>query len=574
MATAPANVEDLAGPPSDEARLATVFEERAEFLSRADLTQWTELTADNKKVLARLRGPGAKLLTGPRGSGKSTLLRAAYFDLLDGSDVLPIYVNYSRSLALEPLFHENANALAIFRQWVLMKIVVDTATTFVDLKITAPSSLAHLATVGEKYVDRLATGGQLLELESPLSPTALVGRLERWAHAVGRKRVVLLMDDAAHAFSPQQQREFFEIFRELRSRRVAPKAAVYPGITSYSPYMHVGHEAELIESWYRPDSDEYLTTMHALMNRRLPDALKERLDGREELVDLLALASFGLPRGFIVMLSQLLGVEEDDDVTPTRKAADAAITAHAASVRGIFESLADKMPRYKNFVSVGSELERAFVGTLRQFNQKRNVTKKAVGVGLADPLGPELSKVIEMLEYAGVLRNVGTVSRGVKGVFHRYDLHYAIVLQENALSLGRSPSAGMSIDALSTRDAHAFARSRGSALLGASFPERCTLDLAPCQYCGTARISDQAKFCMNCGRQLTETSIYEELLKAPISRLPLTESKLEGLTKHSHLRTVGDVLLDNESRELRSVPYIGAIWSARIHRYADEFVSV
>jgi hypothetical protein len=54
------------------------------------------------------------------------------------------------------------------------------------------------------------------------------------------------MDDAAHAFSQKQQGEFFEVFRELRSRRVACKAAVYPGVTSYSPNMQVGHEAELL----------------------------------------------------------------------------------------------------------------------------------------------------------------------------------------------------------------------------------------------------------------------------------------------------------------------------------------
>ncbi len=80
-------------PPSDEA-LASIFEERAEFLSREDLRRWTRVTANDVRIIRKLRGPGAKLLTGPRGSGKSTLLRAAYFDLLDGDDALPIYVNY------------------------------------------------------------------------------------------------------------------------------------------------------------------------------------------------------------------------------------------------------------------------------------------------------------------------------------------------------------------------------------------------------------------------------------------------------------------------------------------------
>lgn len=565
------------GPPkdlADDANLANVFEERAEFLSRADLAQWTEITADNRRVLSKLKGAGAKLLTGPRGSGKSTLLRAAYFDLLEGSDVLPVYVNYARSLRLEPLFHHNADALAIFRQWVVMKVIVEVGTTFADLTAAPPASLAALQEVGSAYIHALAVGAEAPELRSPVSPAALVQHLESWARALDRKRVVVLMDDAAHAFSQQQQREFFEVFRELRSSRVAPKAAVYPGITSYSPYMHVGQDAELIEAWYRPDSDDFLATMRALMTRRLPTSLRSRLEGREELVDLLALASFGLPRGFLVMLSDLLGVEEDESVTPSRKMADAAIADHAASVRGIFDSLADKMPRYKRFVEVGDELARSVARGLARFNRARSISRKAVVVGLADPLGPELAKVLEMLEYAGVVRKVGTVSRGVKGVFHRYELHYAIVVQENALALGRSSSTVAIVDALRTRDAHAFMRSQGRTLLGRDFRDRCTLDLAPCQSCGTPRVSDEAQFCMKCGRPLTEASVYEELLKAPIERLPLTPKKLEGLKTHTSIRTIGDILLDDESRQLRSVPYVGPIWAARIHNYADEFVSV
>jgi hypothetical protein len=225
-------------------------------------------------------------------------------------------------------------------------------------------------------------------------------------------------------------------------------------------------------------------------------------------------------------------------------------------------------------VEVGSELDRAMVGALRGFNVRRSSNRKAVSVGLADPLGPELAKVVEMLEYSGILRSAGTVSRGVKGVFHRYDLHYAIVLQENALSLGKSVATAAAVRALRSRDAHAFVRSRGSALLGADFEARCTLDLAPCQYCGTPRVSDDAQFCMKCGRPLTEVSLYEELLKAPVGKLPLTRHKINGLANHTSIRTVGDVLLDEESREIRKIPYVGPVWSARIHRYAEEFVSV
>ena len=90
-------------------------------------------------------------------------------------------------------------------------------------------------------------------------------------------------------------------------------------------------------------------------------------------------------------------------------------------------------------------------------------------------------------------------------------------------------------------------------------------------------MSEDAKFCMRCGRQLTDVSIYEELLKASIDdALPLTENKVSALTSATNIRTVTDLscFLDQESTEIRRAPYIGPIWAATIHRYADEFVSV
>lgn len=565
---------------SAHTEIASLFEERAEFLSRSEFKLWTQITPDNQKVVAKLKSPGAKLLTGPRGSGKSTLLRAAYFEMIDGEVALPVYVNYARSLALEPLFHRNANALAMFRQWVLLKIVVGAAQTFEDLETPVPESLRVGLREAEQYINLLGVGQEPPPLTAPVSPGTLMRQLDEWADAAGRKRIVLLLDDAAHAFSQQQQREFFELFRELRSGRLAAKAAVYPGITYYSPTMHVGNEFELVEAWYRPDSDDYLKTMRELLRRRLPESLLKQFDGREEFVDYLALASFGIPRGFLVMIRQVLGVEEDEAssasqvVAPTKRSADRAVSTYAQSVRDIFGSLSDKMPRYRHFVEVGSELERSVVSRLTRFNVNRSTQTKAVVVALAEPLGAPLSRVLAMLEYAGVVRKTDTVSRGEKGVFQRYELHWAIVLNENALSLGRSVSTAAMIEALTARDAHAFMRSRGTSLLGDDFEERCQLDLAPCQNCGTPRISEEAQFCMNCGRPLTEASIYEELLKAPIDRLPLTQKKIDGLKKHSQVRTVGDVLLDDESREIRQVPYIGPVWSERIHRYAEEYVSV
>jgi hypothetical protein len=315
--------------------------------------------------------------------------------------------------------------------------------------------------------------------------------------------------------------------------------------------------------------------MHQIVAKRLPPELAGRLADRTELVDALALAAFGMPRGFLNMLSTLLSVGETDPPKPTRQRAERAISDHADTVRSIFKALANKLPRFRHFIDVGGELEDAMLSTLRGYNKLQlSPGKKSAVVGLEEPLGPELERMLNMLEYAGLLRKAGTVSRGVKGRFVKYLMNYASVVAENALSLGKSYALPLLTASLRTSDAHSFARTKGTALLGAYFERRCSLDLPPCKKCRTRRISEEQRFCMKCGAELTDVSVYEELLRAPIDRLPLTANKIAGIKQYTRIRTVQDLLIDDERQEIRKVPYVGRLWAARIRTYAEEFVGV
>lgn len=551
-----------------------IFEERAENLSKTELQTWSAETNRDRQIIKKLKGHGAKLLSGPRGSGKSTLLLKSYYELLDEGETLPIYVNYAKSLALEPLFYSRANALQIFRQWVLLKILRGLQESLKHIGAEDYRGYEQYLSLAANFIGALERGDIPHVAASSITPSELILLLEEWGAALGYKRIVLLFDDAAHAFSPPQQREFFEIFRTLKSPLVSPKAAVYPGITSYSPNFHIGHDAELVEAWYHPDEEGYLELMRNVVQRRLPTSLSSRLVGKEELVDYVAFAAFGLPRGFLTMISEILGVEEEETNRPTRTLAKGTISAHAAMVRGVFQALSIKLPRYSHFIEVGRELENAMVRALKKFNSSRSVGHKAVAVAIGEPLQPELAKVVSLLEYAGVLRNFGSSSRGEGRFYRKYAIHYAVLIEENALSLGKTFSLSDLIASFLKRDRLAIVHSRGDSLLGQNFSERCTIDLAPCQSCGAARVSEDARFCVQCGSKLSDASIYEEVLKTAVDQLPLTANKIEGLKKHTQIKTVQDILLDEEMKEIRKVPYVGPVWASRIRNAAEEFVSV
>lgn len=561
--------------------LEALYTLRAEDLTPEELKLWTGFVPEDESILRRLTGPGPKLLKGPRGSGKSNYLKRAYYSLLERRTVLVAYINYSQHLALEPLMLRSERALEYFRQWLVYKVILALDEALGD---EAPAELSSLARVGRSFINELQTSvGESPSSTAPaLAPTELLTMIQGWCTDLGRSRAVLLMDDAAHAFMQQQQREFFEVFRALRSRNVACKAAIYPGVTSYSPFFNVGHEAEEIEVWIRPDSPEYLLSMRSIFKARFPKTLQAAV--RPDLVDMAAHASFGLPRNFLNILADSLGdTEHDDDEldgigsisAPTLPRLRTAIRANAERVRSLFEEIGRKLPRYENFVKVGSELEAAFVREIREANRERGATApRYVGMALALPWDADLTQVSSLLEYAGVVRRIGVVSRGRRGRYENIQIHTSLLISDNALALGRNQSAETVNRALSRQGADDFVRRQPDRLFTADRAARCRLNLSPCPKCMSPRVSDDAVFCFKCGTALTEQSVYLDLLESPIQRLGLTEVKLTRIIERTPIRTVQDVLLDDGGAHLRTVPSIGRVWSARIKSRAAEFVTL
>ncbi|WP_370307722.1 hypothetical protein [Sinimarinibacterium flocculans] len=568
------NTADTIGQLAEEAP-ETIFEPRAEYLSAEELEKWTRLTTREQSLLRKLRGQGTKLLVGPRGCGKSTLMRLAYFSLLRTRDALPVYVNYSRSLALEPFFHTRADAIPLFRQWLLAKIVCALPEPLAAFNASCGETLQQLASQGDRLIRGLESGVFPGGLDQPLTLKQTIEELESLVTRLGVSRVVLLLDDAAHAFSSEQQREFFEVFRELRSRLIAPKAAIYPGITSFSPNFHVGHEAELIPAWFGVDDPGYIESMVSLVDRRLSDEMKEMLSDKRDVVEYFAYASFGLPRSFLNLLATVVGDGVQNSGQRPRLNAPRSVEANVQETIKVFVSLSAKLPKLKSFVSLGTKVLTRAIDALRRYNSAQNASnKKATVIAIEEPVSKNLERILHMLEYAGLVRSVGAVSRGEKGVFQRYSVHYGNIISENALTLGKSVSLRAVNEALSVRDAHAFVRVKGKSLLSDAEDSQCTVNLLPCPKCGTNRSFPEQRFCMKCGAELRDSSVYLDLLNTPVDLLPLPKAKIDGIKKHTSLRTVQNILMDDEKQELRKIPWVGAVWSKRIRTVAEEFVGV
>lgn len=334
-----------------------IFTEQAEYLSVEAFTDWSTSLYNEATIIRKLSQSGAKLITGPRGCGKTTLLLKVYNKLIQDSSstTLPIYVNFKSSLKLEPLYKTNPNAAFWFNQWLLFKVYkgLYASVTALDGNVSDVKPFLHTV---EKVIDNLELGITVFSGISNTSATELINSINNFLESLERTRCVILLDDAGHAFSSEQQHDFFEFFREIKTKTISPKAAVYPGVTSYSSSFHIGHDAEEIDVWMKPSSEGYLTFMHSLLKTRLGEDAFNQLCELPALLNSVCFAAYGIPRALLNMVSEFNAETDDREKMQFKLNSKDVLTAiknNYTNTYSIYDTLSIKLPMYSNFVSTG-----------------------------------------------------------------------------------------------------------------------------------------------------------------------------------------------------------------------------
>lgn len=560
----------------EQKTLEQVFVEQAEYLEVDTFTKWNASHPDEEAILRKLTQGGAKLISGPRGCGKTTLLKKAFQVLISQNEsALPIYVNYKRSLSIEPLYTAGKNGTYWFHQWVILKIYQGIYQTLTEIGVSIELSIGS---------SKAREASDFLEMSNSAkveSDSVSIGRLEediaKVLEKTNRARCILLLDDAAHAFSADQQRDFFDFFRQIKSKEISPKAAIYPGVTNFSSSFHVGHDAEQIDVWVKPDREEYLSFMRRIIEARFSENIETTIQQNSTSVDFLCYASFGVPRALLNMLQSLIVETEDENdlrIDFSRAAVLKAVKLHYVNTRKLFTSLTGKLPVYRKFIESGEFILVNSFNLIKKYNKEKIETKQSVSIAIPDEdITPELARVFSLFQYAGLcIPKEEMISRGEKGRFRLYTMHYAGLVDANALIGAKAINQLSYVKAFAARDAHEFTRTRPKALLqGVSDSDAFALSLPPCSVCGTPRLYEEAQFCAKCGSPLTQASSYLNLVNSDIDQLPLTTNRIRKIKEQSSIRKIKDILMDHDHSQLLRVDRIGKVWAEKIVRLAEEF---
>ncbi|EOS28358.1 hypothetical protein C807_03896 [Lachnospiraceae bacterium 28-4] len=552
-----------------------VFTEQAEYIDSANLENWHIEHPNEKLIMKKLCQGGAKLLTGPRGCGKTTLLLKAYNEMRHRKDVFSVYVNFKTSLKIEPLYRKNTNGSYWFNQWLFLKIYKGIFKSLRDYEIADSIDLVFNEKDIDSYINKIELGivDEISTVNELLSISILEDEIKKILSVRGMSSCVLLLDDAAHAFSKEQQYDFFEFFRNIKSREISPKAAIYPGVTNFSASFHVGHDAEEINVWIKVTDDDYIEFMTKLLQKRFPAEIFLQLTKDKDLLNLICYSSFGIPRALLNIVHNLWKGKKSVEMDCSRNGILKSIRQVNGLFMNIYKSLEEQLPIYKEFVKKGDGIYETLLESLKQYNKEKDFFNQAVEVGIKKPIPVELDKVFNFLQYAGLLMYARELSRGENGRYAIYIINYGFLIEKNVFG-GRTNIKNVELaTALKTRNMHEYKRFTIESLLGeGDIRDMFPFSLPPCPKCHTPRISADTKFCSECGEKLVTPSLFEELVKNDISKLPLTSHRVETIKQNSTIRTIRDILMDKDHKELRGVPQVGAYWTNRIFSYAEEYI--
>ena len=274
-------------------------------------------TAKDREIINTLKARNPVVLAGSRGVGKSFLLRVAEHELrasFASDRVFPVYLSFNRSSLL------NTTDPLQFQHWMLARLCSRVTRSLLKAGLLAQTGSAVSLLTGSPQ-DQLEADTQIERIasayeeswKSAASAVDLTGlptvetfrdAMDDLCDELNISRFVILIDEAAHIFLAQQQRQFFTLFRDMRSPRISCKAAVYPGVTSYGDTFQPVHDATMLMLERNVLEREYIGNMREIVEKQADSKLTEDIATHASNFAVLAYAASGNPRVLLKTLAR------------------------------------------------------------------------------------------------------------------------------------------------------------------------------------------------------------------------------------------------------------------------------
>ena len=385
---------------------------RTEELTNNQIADLYVASEYEQSIIDKLKAPSPVLLIGSRGVGKSFLFKMSEIQMLQDfskKKVLPVFLTFRKASLLKTSNPEQ------FQNWMLSRICSEVLRVLKKTGKLSPISgglslLAGEESIESSKIDDIAkafenswkTPGELIDVTKIPTLDDFLHTVEDLCEELDISRIVLFIDEAAHVFLPQQQREFFTLFRDLRSPYIKCNAAVYPGVTVYGETFEPVHDAVTVSLVRNVNDQNYVSIMKQMVLKQIHDSsLAANLSRHGENFTLLAYAASGNPRYLLTSVSM---AEKMDSKSVNQVFRD----YYREKLWAEHTKLSERYPGYKDFIAWGRDfLETTVLPELKkkndEFIEHDNGKGTTAYFWIHNNAPHEVKEALRILEYSGLI---------------------------------------------------------------------------------------------------------------------------------------------------------------------------
>lgn len=519
---------------------------RTEEISPEDILKYYVPTDDDVAILEKLKSKIPIVLVGSRGMGKSFLFKVSQMSIEQdcSENILPVYVTFRSAPMLQ-----TANKMQ-FQEWMLNRVCTSLLRTLKKKGYLANNKWSfsgmegqefdedswpkRLEAVNKQFENSWKKPGEEIDISEMPTIDDLLELVEDICEESDIDRFIIYIDEAAHVFIPEQQIQFFSLFRELRSPYLKCNASVYPGVTYYGKTFDKTHDAEFINLYRSITSGDYVDKMKEMVLRQVTDeGFKKMLETNGNNFTVLTYAAGGNPRILLRSIEQLQNLKADTVNKLIREFYREEIWAEHSGLVEKYIKSARYIDWGRNFV------EDIILPEIKNKNDRLIDKQESTIYFWVDRNAPEAVKEsLRILEYTGLIRQHASGVKATGSVIGtRYEVNVGCLLSHEASPVSK---CGDIISNLTVRKLN--------------------------EYGANSKFFDEIKE-LDIKNDLENTSEdLNRLISNSIDILQLTTWQKNNL-KAIGVQTIKDLLLVEES-DLRKIYYVGEYKSRQMKNVA------
>lgn len=421
----------------------STFYLRTESIKTEDIKSLSVVSHQDKEIIKNLLLPDPCLLEGSRGTGKSFLLKLTEIEVDENHpQSMSVYMSFNISSLItteDPLQ---------FYHWMLAKTLKSLLNTLRKKGISINSNSASLLSNDEnekeedisknlkeiiKIYENSYKGKSSISIDSLPDIEDVKEAIEIICKENKLERIYFLFDEAAHVFRPEQQRQFFSLFKDLRSPYITCNAAIYPGVTYFGNSFEPLHDCIYLKLERDIRDSNYNQYFRDIVFKQSDDSLKKLIETQESIFITLALSSGGNPRF-------LLNTLRDIQTFNSRNLEQTIKDFYRTKIWSEHTDLGDKYFGHKALIDWGRDfLEKNVIPAIVKYNETRitnNRNESTIYFWVHKDSPETVKESLRLLTYTGIIRKVDSGIRATKAELgDRYEVKYGCILSLDAKPL-------------------------------------------------------------------------------------------------------------------------------------------